>query len=182
MTAEEVKVCTEIVNSILMSLSILIGGSWVVYRFVLQQERYPNINFTTDVNVIGIQDGHWIIELVAEVENRGKAQHRMKEFGFSLNVMYAHDKVERVEKWGGQVDFPTKYLWGSYLPKHLKFFFIDPGTSAKYSYVTAIPSNVTFALLHSNFIYDNRKGYMHTAEKTVNFKSLSEKFSKEHLI
>ncbi|HRH48063.1 MAG TPA: hypothetical protein PLP23_04915 [Panacibacter sp.] len=177
MTLEDFKNWTDIISSTLTSLSIIIGGSWVVYRFILQQERYPNINFSTDINVIGIQDGHWIVELIALVENKGKAQHRMKDFGFSLNVMFANDKVETKEKWGGQVDFPTKLAGGSYLPKHLTYFFIDPGTIAKYSFITKIPENASFAILHSNFAYDNRKGYMHTAERTINLTKISTKLS-----
>lgn len=167
MTIAEFKDLTEILNSILTTLSIIIGGGWVFYRFILQQERYPNINFSTDILIIGKQDNYWIIELIAIIDNKGKAQHRMKDFGFDLNALFVDDKVKTIEKWGGQVDFPNRLTFGSYLPKHQSFFFIDPGTTAKYSYITKVPENTTFLILHSNFVYDNRKGYMHTAEKTI---------------
>ena len=167
MTFTEIKEYTEISTSILTTLSILIGGCWVFYRFVLQQERFPNINFSTDINVIGQQDDHWIIELIALIENKGKAQHKMDELGFDLNAIFSDDKVESKEEWGGQVDFPQRLKHGSYLPKHQRYFFIDPGTMAKYSYLTKVPLNTSFLMLHSNFKYYNRKGYMHTAEKTI---------------
>jgi hypothetical protein len=167
MTVTEFKDWADILTSALTSLSIIIGGGWVFYRFILQQERYPNINFTTDINIIGKQDNYWIIELIALIENKGKAQHRMKDFGFDLNAISTDETVETKEEWGGQVDFPNRLASGSYLPKHQGFFFIDPGTTAKYSFITKVPENTSFLILHSNFLYDNRKGFMHTAEKTI---------------
>lgn len=167
MSLTEFKDWTDILTSTLTSLSILIGGGWVFYRFILQQERYPNINFTTDINVIGKQENYWIIELIALIENKGKAQHKMKEFGFDLNALFTNDKIETNENWGNQVDFPHRLAFGSYLPKHHDFFFIDPGTTAKYSYITKVPEDTSFLILHSNFKYYRRSGYMHTAEKTI---------------
>lgn len=167
MTLTEFKDWTEILTSILTSLSIMIGGYWVFYRFILQQERYPNINFSTDINIIGKQDKYWVIELIAFIENKGKVQHKMKDFGFNLKALFDNDTIETVDKWGGQVDFPNRLSSGSFLPKNEGFFFIDPGTTAKYSFITKVPENITFLILHSNFVYYNRKGYTHTAEKTI---------------
>ncbi len=170
MTLSEINDLTGIITSILTSLSILIGGVWVIYKFILQQERYPNINFLTDINVIGKQDGVWIIEIIALIENKGKAQHKMKDFKFDLNALFYNDKVGSSDKWGGQVNFIHPISSGSYLPKHADYFFIDPGTTAKYSYVTMVSEKVSFLILHSNFTYYNRKGYAHTAEKSIQIK------------
>lgn len=41
-----------------------------------------------------------MIELIALIENKGKAQHRMKDFGFDLNALFTNDKIETKEKWG----------------------------------------------------------------------------------
>ena len=167
MTFEEFKELAEALQAILTSLSIIIGGGWILYRFVIQQERFPNINFTTDINMIGEQGGFWIVELTTTIENKGKAQHKMSEIGFDLNALFNDDPLESEDKWGGQINFPHRLVWGSYLPKHQKYFFVDPGTEAKYSYLTKVPKNVSYLLLHSNFVYLKRKNTMHTAEKTI---------------
>ena len=167
MSLEDSKIIADIVKNILMSLSILIGALWVLYRFVLNQERYPNINFTTDIEIIGSQDGKWIVELIATLENKGKAQHKMNQFGFDLNAIFEKDKVERGERWNDQINFPNKIAHGSYLPAHRGYFFVDPGTTAKFSHVTTIPINATYAILHSNFKYVKRKDSSHSAERTV---------------
>ena len=167
MCISEVKDLAEVVQSILTSSSILIGGSWAFYRFILQQERFPNINFTTDIMVIGQQGTFLIVELIATIENKGKAQHKMSEIGFDLNAMFEGDPIESKEEWGGQIDFPHRLIFGSYLPKHQKYFFVDPGTTAKYSYLTKVPLFTSYLILHSNFMYSTRKDSMHTAEKTI---------------
>jgi len=167
MTLSDYNELASTIQAIFTSLSIVIGGSWVFYRFVLQQERYPNINFTTDINIIGEQGAYWIVELTATIDNKGKAQHKMSKIGFDLNALFDDDPVLSDEKWGGQIDFPHRLIWGSYLPKHQAYFFVDPGTQAKYSFLTKVPLNSSYLILHSNFIYSNRKNKMHTAEKTI---------------
>ena len=68
----------------------------------------------------------------------------MSKFGFDLNAMFDDDLVISEEKWGGQIDFPHQLIRGSYLPKHQDYFFVDPGTQAKYSFVTQIPLNSSY--------------------------------------
>lgn len=164
---EETKIYLEIITSALTSLSILIGACWVFYRFVIQQERFSNINFTADINIIGKQDNYYVVELIANIENTGKAQHKMEKFTFNLNALNFDDKIENSELWGNQINFPRLLINGSFLPKDLRYFFIDPGTTAKYSFITNVPLDTSFLLLHSHFKYVNRKDFMHTAEKTI---------------
>ena len=161
------KEIAELAQIVIATLSIIIGAIWVVYRFILQKERFPKINFTTDINVIGKQGDSYIIELIAVIENIGKAQNKMSNFGFDLNAMLEDDKVQSKEKWGGQIDFPHQLISGSYLPENYKYFFVDSGTIAKYSYLTKAPLSATYLILHSRFVYSNRKSKAHTAEKTI---------------
>src|SRR5687768_5677883 len=120
------------IQAIITSLSIIIVGIWTYKRFILQQERYPNLMFTSDIDFIGKQNNEWLVEIVAHIENKGKAQHKMTNFNFDLNALFLNDKLILTEKWGGQVDFPNQITKGSFLPASRSFFFIDPGTTAKY--------------------------------------------------
>ena len=136
-------------------------------KILKTQENYPNLQFVADINLIGIQDGEWLIELVAIVENKGKVQHKMSDFTFVLDAIYRTDKLIASENWRGQVDFSHAIARGSFLPETMKFFFIDPGVAAKYSYITKLPQETTFAILHCNFTYIDKRNYRHTAERTV---------------
>src|SRR5262249_24034880 len=114
------------------------------------------------------QGDQYIIELLAFIDNKGKVQHKMKKFEFDLNALNEGDAPQADERWGGQADFPRQLIpKASFLPKSFGFFFVDPGTSAKYSYIAAVPRAARFVILHCYFEYVDRSGFRHTAEKTT---------------
>jgi len=43
-------------------VAAIIAGIWVFWRFILAQEIYPNIEFTADINVIGVQGAYRILD------------------------------------------------------------------------------------------------------------------------
>jgi hypothetical protein len=166
-TSETFKNIAAALQSIATVISFVIGGLWVYRKYILQQEMYPNIELLADINRIGSQGDWWILELIATIENKGKVQHKMEEFRFDLNGLFEDDDVKTSEEWGGQVNFPRRLAEGSFLPLKYGFFFIDPGTKAKYSYIARVPKTATFAILHCWFKYADQRGYGHTAEKTL---------------
>jgi hypothetical protein len=166
-TIEEWKNLAAAVQSMATITSFIVGGIWVYRRYIRQQERYPNIEFSADVHFIGVQDGFWVTELIATIENKGKAQHRMEEFGFDLNGIERGRPILLEQRWGNQVDFPVSIATGSFLPTQYKFFFIDPGVTAKYSYLCRVPVTSTFVILHCWFRYGDKRKLSHTAERTV---------------
>ena len=167
MNPEDFDHITSAIQAIITSGSIIIAGIWAYRKFILQQEKYPNIIFNTDINFIGKQNNEWLIEVVANIENKGKAQHKMKNFNFDINALFASDELVLLDKWGGQVNFPNQIINGSFLPSNMGFFFVDPGTTAKYSFIAKIPSSATFVILHSYFDYYDERKYIHSSERTV---------------
>ena len=167
MTLEEFKNLSAGLQSVATAISFIIGGIWVYQRYIRQQERYPNLNFTADINVIGKQGEYWIVELIALIENKGKAQHKMERFEFDVYGVNKMDKLVDDEKFGGQVNFSHFIKKGSFLPKKWNYFFVDPGTAAKYSFLSRIPEDISFIVLHSSFVYNGRNNAGHTAEKTI---------------
>lgn len=164
---EEWKNLAAAVQSVATIASFIVGGIWVYLKYIRQQERYPNIEFSANVQLIGVQNEFWIAELIATVENKGKAQHRMEEFAFDLNAIEQGSSIQTNQRWGNQVDFPKLIAEGSFLPAQHRFFFIDPGVKAKYSYLTRIPINASFVVFHSWFKYGDGRKFSHTAERTV---------------
>ena len=57
-------------------------GLYQVYKATGTVSEYE---FSADIQFIGVQNGFWVAELIATVENKGKAQHRMEEFGFDVS-------------------------------------------------------------------------------------------------
>lgn len=167
MSIETWEKIASIVGAVITSLSIIIAGIWAYRRFIVQQERYPHLNFSADINIIGKQNNEWVVELIACIENKGKVPHKMRNFDFNLNAIYKTDTLKNLDKWGGQVDFEHPITKGSFLPQHMSFFFVDPGTEAKYSFITKIPDKASFAILHCQFDYSDLRRYGHAAEKTI---------------
>ncbi len=167
MTLEDWKNLSSVLQSLATIVSFMIGGCWVYLKFIRQQEKYPNIEFLSDVEFIGEQKDYWVAEIIATLENKGKAQHKMNEFEFILNSLHSDDQIETSEKWRGQVDFPHLVAEGSFLPERYNYFFLDPGTKAKYSYIARVPKDSSFVILHCWFTYMDERKYTHTAEKTV---------------
>jgi hypothetical protein len=167
MTIEEFKNLSSALQSIATILSFVVGGIWVYLRFIRQQEKYPNIEFLSDIEFVGEQDNYWIVEVISTIDNKGKSQHKMNDFQFDINALMPDEEIETSEKWGGQVNFPHLVAEGSFLPEQLGHFFIDPGTKAKYSYISRIPKEASFVILHCRFNYMDERKYGHTAEKTV---------------
>lgn len=146
--------------------AVIIGGSWVLYSFILQRERHPKINFSCSINFIGKHQEEWLIEIVAILNNVGKAQHVMKSLTFDLNGIYPQETFKEVDRWNKQVDFPHSIKKGTFFPDYWEFSFVDAGVTSKYSHVTTIPQNYEYLLLHCSFQYKYKK-YMHTTETTV---------------
>ena len=157
----------DLVKDWIPAFATLVGGFWIYSKFVRGQEKYPNIDFTADMTIIGAQGNWMLVELLAYVDNKGKAQHRMRDFRFDLYGMFPGDAVLTDERWGGQVNFPHEICKGSFLPAHWNYFFVDPGTKAKYSFIARVPIEATFLILHCRFEYTDRGKVGHTAERTV---------------
>jgi len=91
----------------------------------------------------------------------------MEELNFDLNALLPSDPVLVDQRWGGQINFPHEICKGAFLPARFKYFFVDAGTRAKYSYIACAPKEVTFLMLHCRFEYVGRGRTGHTAEKTI---------------
>jgi len=163
------------------ALALIVGGIWSYRKFVLQQEKYPHIETSADINFIGKHKEYWVIEIIAWVENKGTAQHRMSAFDFDLYHLLADDTLEEDARFGGQVAFPHCTKKGSLIPTRYSLFFVDPGVKAKYSYITKVPAEATMLIFHWSFKYADGRGYGHTAEITKRIpKGEAEDFVQPH--
>jgi hypothetical protein len=180
MSWEDWKDASALFQSFVTAVGIVFGGIWAYRRYVLQEESNSYIEFSADVNFVGKQTKWWIVEIIGIIENKGKVQHRMREFEFELDAIYSEDPAVLNPRWGNQVNFGHSVARGSFLPRSSKFFFIAPTVKASYSHVTLVPAEARFLILHCRFSYPNtlldrirnlipkyRAIRSHVAEKTV---------------
>jgi hypothetical protein len=164
MDLSNIKDLADTVESVATVVALAVGGYWTYARFIRQRDDYAFIEFTLDMNFIGQQDGKWIVELIAYLENKGKVQHTFSDLSFDLEALYQGDRVEPNETYGGQAFFPHQLAKRRWIPPGK--YFIESGLRAKYSYVAEVPLEATFLMLHGGFTYENQRA-SHTAERTM---------------
>jgi hypothetical protein len=166
-TLAHLKDLASIIQSLVTAFALVIGGIWAYRRYVLEENRFAHVETSAEINFVGLHGEYWIAELKAVLNNKGKVQHKIKNFGFDLNALFSGENVNLAPKWGGQVNFPHEIAKGSLLPKSFRYFVIGPGVTAKYSFVTRVPKHASHVILHCWFEYSDRRGYSHTMETTA---------------
>lgn len=135
-------------------------------RRLKHREYSKRLEFLVDVEFVGLQGDVWIVELLAFVHNKGLVDHTITQFDFDLRCMRRGEPtVEGGDDIGGQVLFPHMLKTGQWLPALWSGTFIEPGLSTKYSYLTSIPTDATFLLLHGRIDYGDER--FHTAERVA---------------
>ncbi len=73
------------IKDALLAIGVLVGGGWALWRFVLEREGKPKIQFDLDLNILGKQGNKFLVEVIAIVENKGRVRHWLKDFRFDLH-------------------------------------------------------------------------------------------------
>jgi hypothetical protein len=150
-------------SSIATIVALAIGAIWTYQRFVRTREANPRIEFTVDIAFVTIQNGHWVAEAIAFLQNKGLVRHDITIFSFEVRYLLGGDPVEA--KNGFLVYIPNQGSEGSWLPKGWGNTFIEPGLMTRYSALIRIPSDATAVLIHGRFLYADND--WHTADKLV---------------
>jgi len=167
MSLDELAKLFTLTQAVATTLALVIAGIWAYIKFIYRREKEPRAEFTIDLEFVGIQGNEWLAEISANVENKGLVRHPVRNFKVVLRYLCAADKVsDGGENIKFQVVFPhsineridkkERLLW--------KDTFIDPGLRYRNSYVTFVPVEATFVLLHGSFEYENER---FTAQKVV---------------
>ena len=124
MDLENLRIWAEIVRNLGTGIAILIGGGWAFWRFIIQRERHPKIEFTLDLHVLGNYDNTVLVELIAIVENKGLVRHSFKDFHFDLLYLPKGGQLE-----SGKREANKQVLFQKEIDNKL-----DPWRLAKYFY------------------------------------------------
>ena len=89
MTLENWKTASEFVHNAITCIAVIVGGCWVLWRFVLQRERFSRIEFSLDLRVLGRSGDRLLVEPAAIVTNRGPVRHWLVDFRFDLHYLPA---------------------------------------------------------------------------------------------
>src|SRR5258707_5612667 len=139
------------VSAIISSLAILVGGLWAYWKFVIQKERQPRAEFDVTAEFLGVQDGKWLLEVSARLNNKGHVRHLMKNANMNVRYLTAADPVLESPEKGHfqQILFPHS------IGRRTAWYdsYIDPGLEFRNSYLAWVPVEATYILLLCNFQY-----------------------------
>jgi hypothetical protein len=161
---EPFKNVAEGIQAIVTSAALIAGGIWALWRFVLTREGLPRIEPDLDLVFVHKQNKRWIVEIVAMLENKGKARLSIKEFVFELRYGLPTDEIESgrilVEDMfdvKAELNFPAHSEVKDAWLKNDETIFLDPGVRQRHSLVASLPEEATIALAAIEFWYPNKE-------------------------
>jgi len=171
MTAIDFKDFAAGLQSIATCIAFAVGGWWTYKRFGVEREGVPRVEFTVDVRFVGTHGDHVVLELIANVTNKGKVRHEIRDFKYELLYINADDELPlRRSSLGHEIDYSRVAASGSWLSPGFEYTFVEPGTAVKYSNSAAVPRAASLVLLAGRFVFTHANE-AYTAETVVSVKS-----------
>ena len=134
-------------------LALIIGGLWAYIKFVYRREQEPRAEFDVDLNFVGIQNNHWLIEASAYVENKGSVRHPVRNFKMDIHYLLKDEQPIEGDK---DINFQVKFSHS--IKRTLsEETYIDPQLRYRNSYITVVPTEAAFVLVFSKFEYKKEK-------------------------
>ena len=79
-TVEDFNNVASAIASMATTISLAVGGFWIYRRYIREEEKYPHIESSAEIEFVGKQGDFWIVELIGTLENKGKVQHKISRF------------------------------------------------------------------------------------------------------
>jgi hypothetical protein len=155
------------------AFAIAIGGIWALWKFVIRREARAKIQFSLELNVVGMSRDRWLVEATAVVENKGLVRHSVSDFRFDLHYLPEDAELaDGDERINHQVLFRPVVRKRYWIPPNWMNTFVDAGVVQRYTYVTSLPGDAAFALLYAQFKYPDAESEFHTAQAVFNVRSI----------
>ncbi len=69
MDIETIKDIADIAKNLATVGGVIIGGLWAYRCFIRQEEDFPHIEFSADINFVAEKGDWWIVELISTIRN-----------------------------------------------------------------------------------------------------------------
>ena len=157
----------ELIGKGVTAAGAIAGGWWAFEKWRRRDQHFPRMFFEVTANFPGMQNGQWVVEVVALLENKGVVPLEIKSFGFELRGLLITSALERGDdSIRGQLLFPAVLAKGPFVPASWSYSFVYPGVKTGYNFVTAIPADVSFVRVQADFEYVS-PGRSHHAAKVL---------------
>ena len=137
-----------------------------VWWFLVRRELDPGSEMTIDLNFSGRQDNQVLLEVVATLTNKGSVQQRYYNFRANVRYLRAADRViDGPRALDYQLLFPNSIDSRIHTVepegRKVRLFghsvYINPKLCYRHSYVTSVPGDATFILVHCGLLFEARE-------------------------
>jgi hypothetical protein len=154
MDVEFLKTVVGIAKDSIEALAVIVGGWWTYKRFVRNRLDHAHIGFDLGLRFIAKHGDNWLVEVEAELENKGAVRQQLYQFEFRLRYLKPTDVLKRgTPDLLKQVDVKHLAAKGEFFKKDWKYAFLEPGTKQRFTYVAKLPVTASTALVWSRFNY-----------------------------
>ncbi len=171
-------VLLEDVKNIITILGIFAAGTWTIYRFGITREKYPKLQFDLDLEILGKTNEHYIVQLIAIVENKGITRQYIHDFKFNLLCFDNNSPIDcEVDKINGQVKFKILLSSKNWVMQKSSTSFVDGNIKHRFTFNTIVPVSAAYIMIYSKFrdpksgLFKKSFDQYHTS-KTFNVKKL----------
>lgn len=166
-------ITVEIVKNLVTIIAIIIAGIWTMYRFGINREKYPKLQFELNLIITGKTSTNYILQLVAIIDNKGLTRQYINDFKFHL--LYFNNDFKIVlddEKINRQLKFKYLITNRDWL-KPTTPPFIDGGIKHKFTYNTAVDLNIDYVIIYSKFNYPRKGLFRKSIDRYIFLKRLT---------
>ena len=167
MTFVDIKDLATTLQSLATVVAVAVGGFWTYRRFVHMREDMPHLEYDVDVVFIGSFGGHWLVELVASVQNKGAVRHVVRDLLFEVRSINESDSMPLSvgEPKHHLVHFGHLLVEGSWLHPDWDYAFVDSGVGTTYRRAGLVPMDARFVKIVGEFSYSS--GHQHQASRVI---------------
>lgn len=164
------KTIAEIIESLLKSAGIIVGGVWVYWKFIHQREHEATMDIDLEVLFVGRQDDKWIVEITALLRNKSTARVKYEDFQLVTRYALSGDPID---------DGPEKINYQLLFPRTIderiggakRFFanaeWINPKQEFRHRYVTCIPADATFIWVQTKHLFNLKRRQKSNTQKIL---------------
>ena len=155
----------DVVLGSLQFVLALVAAIWAYFRFSREGIHYPRIEFGLTLRVLGTDGEKRAVEFVVSAANRGNIEHKFEQI--SLRVLGIECNTELKLREDGRLEFPQAIQKAELIPAKLGYYFVRPGVTQTFTFVTTIPQKCVYILARAAFKYEASKD-LHTTESAFN--------------
>ncbi len=160
----------KVVLACIQTAVVLAGGLWAYVRFFKEGTHRPRIEMDVSCTDLGLNYGFRALAFRISATNHGHIDFVFRDLRIRIRgiVREKELRIKEIDTLTGKTSY-LEFSEGdrkshSIIPAKFRYFFVRPGVTQHFSYVTTVPATWGIATIRVSFKYPTT-GEIHTTEK-----------------